>query len=134
MGTQLERNQALAELLIFEIHELVIIRHRDEVKLLCEKISKHGFKYGIDCYGRHFNKLDYLHEISPSYVKIDYVYTNHLKDQAQHDMLASICRTAHNLNIMTIATRVETQQQLSALSELYVDGFQGFIFAEKDAE
>lgn len=132
LEAQLEQNQDLAEYLIFEIHELAIVRHKDEVKLLCEKISKYKFKYGIDSYGRHFNSLDYLNDINPDYVKIDYVYTNHLEDQAQHDILSSICRTAHNLNITTIATRVETQEQLDALSKLYVDGFQGFIFAGKN--
>ncbi|MCX9564723.1 EAL domain-containing protein, partial [Vibrio cholerae] len=38
-----------------------------------------------------------------------------------------ISRTAHNLGITTIASRVETQTQLDFLSEHFIEVFQGFI-------
>jgi EAL domain-containing protein (putative c-di-GMP-specific phosphodiesterase class I) len=82
----------------------------------------------VDNYGRNFQSLDYLQRFKPDYVKIDFAYTNNIDDDAQGHVLASVCRTAHNLNITTIATRVETEAQLARLSELFVNGFQGYIF------
>ncbi|NVP02676.1 EAL domain-containing protein, partial [Photobacterium damselae subsp. damselae] len=43
------------------------------------------------------------------------------------NVLSSICRTAHSLNIKTIATRVETETQKERLSDLFITGFQGFV-------
>ena len=60
-------------------------------------------------------------------MKIDFAYTQQLNDQTKSGVLSSISRTAHSLNIMTIATRVETETQLERLAELFVTGFQGYI-------
>ncbi len=48
-------------------------------------------------------------------------------DEKQKFTLTSISRTAHNLGITTIASRIETQTQLDTLSDNYVEVFQGFI-------
>ncbi|MEI8608693.1 EAL domain-containing protein [Enterovibrio sp. Hal110] len=127
----MQKNRALAGRLFFEIPESVFVRYPDHVGLLTEQAHRFNFGFGVDNYGRNFQSLDYLNKFKPSYVKIDFAYTSNLDDEAQTHVLASICRTAHNLNITTIATRVETEAQLNKLSELFVNGFQGFIFEKK---
>lgn len=128
LTTIMQKNKHLAGRLFFEIPESVFLRYPDHVGLLTEQAHRFNFGFGIDNYGRNFQSLDYLNKLKPSYVKIDFAYTNNLDDESQGHVLASICRTAHNLNILTIATRVETETQLNKLSELFVNGFQGFIF------
>ncbi|WP_299017527.1 EAL domain-containing protein [uncultured Photobacterium sp.] len=123
----MEKNQPLSSRLFFELPEASFIRHPDSTGLLCSAIRFYKFKFGVDHYGRHFKSLDYLKEFRPDYVKIDFVYTHQLNDQTKSSVLSSISRTAHSLNILTIATRVETETQLERLSELFVSGFQGFI-------
>lgn len=123
----LENNQRLASRLFFEIQEISCIRHTDATSILCTTIKRHHFGVGIDNYGRHFQSLNYLKEIHPDYVKIDYVYTHQLNDHTKSAVLSSICRTAHSLDIKAIATRVETETQLDRLSDLFVSGHQGFI-------
>jgi len=123
----LERNQSLSSRLFFELPEASFVRHPDATSLLCSAIRFYKFRFGVDNYGRHFNSLSYLTEFRPDYVKIDFAYTHQLNDQNKSSLLSSISRTAHSLNIMTIATRVETETQLERLSELFVNGFQGFI-------
>lgn len=81
----------------------------------------------VDNYGRNFQSLDYINEFRPKYVKLDYLFTHHLDDERQKFTLTSISRTAHNLGITTIASRVETQTQLDFLSEHFIEVFQGFI-------
>ncbi len=131
LTTAMQKNRALAGRLFFEIPESVFVRYPDHVGLLTEQAHRFNFGFGVDNYGRNFQSLDYLNKFKPSYVKIDFAYTSNLDDEAQTHVLASICRTAHNLNITTIATRVETEAQLNKLSELFVNGFQGFIFEKK---
>ncbi|MEJ2763621.1 EAL domain-containing protein [Photobacterium sp. MCCC 1A19761] len=123
----LDRNQALAGRLYFEIPEACFIHHPDATSLLCAAIRFYQFGFGVDHYGRHFKSLDYLTDFRPNYVKIDFAYTHQLNDPTKSQLLSSISRTAHSLDIMTIATRVETETQLERLSELFVSGFQGFI-------
>ncbi|ELR66539.1 GGDEF and EAL domain protein [Photobacterium marinum] len=130
----LEKNQILSDRLFFELPEESFVRSPDSTGLLCSAIRFYKFKFGVDNYGRHFKSLDYLKEFRPDYVKIDFAYTNQLNDQIRASVLSSISRTAYSLNIMTIATRVETQTQLDRLSELFVSGFQGFIIEQQCME
>lgn len=134
LGTILDQHRRLAGQLLFEIPEGAFVRYADHTGLLTDQIRQAGFQFGVDNYGRNFQSLDYLQRFKPDYVKIDFAYTSHIEDDAQDNVLASICRTAHNLNITTIATRVETEAQLAHLSELFVNGFQGYIFSNTDKE
>ncbi|WP_236689208.1 bifunctional diguanylate cyclase/phosphodiesterase [Photobacterium angustum] len=123
----LSNNTQIASRLFFELQEISCIRNTDATSLLCSIIKRYHFGVGIDNYGRHFQSLNYLKEINPDYVKIDYAYTYQLNDQTKSTVLSSICRTAHSLDIKAIATRVETETQLERLSDLFVSGYQGFI-------
>ena len=127
----LARNQQLAGRLHFEIPESCFIRTPDACSLLCSAIRFYKFQYGVDGFGRYFKSLTYLDEFRPDFAKIDFSYTRQLNDEMKQQLLSSICRTAHSLNIMTIATRVETETQLERLSDLFVSGFQGFYTEQK---
>ncbi|UTV28630.1 EAL domain-containing protein [Photobacterium atrarenae] len=131
LGSLMENNRELSSRIMFELPEAAFVRNPDHIALLCGTIHQHQFRFGVDNYGRHFRSLDYLNEFRPDYVKIDFAYTNELEDETKTSVLASISRTAHNLNITTIATRVETESQLNILSESFVSGFQGFIFDQQ---
>ncbi|MGR5063211.1 EAL domain-containing protein [Photobacterium sp. DNB22_13_2] len=134
LDQMLSRNQHLSQRLHFEIPESCFIRTPDACGLLCSAIRFYKFRYGVDGYGRYFKSLSYLDEFRPDYVKVDFSYTHQLNDDFKKQLLSSICRTAHSLNIMTIATRVETETQLERLSELFVSGFQGFFTEHKVKE
>ncbi|WEM44880.1 GGDEF domain-containing protein (plasmid) [Photobacterium sp. DA100] len=131
LGQALTRNQHLSERLHFDIPEACFIRTPDACSLLCSLIRFHKFRFGVDGYGRYFKSLAYLEEFRPDYAKVDYSYTHQLNDELKKQLLSSICRTAHSLNILTIATRVETETQLERLSDLFVSGFQGFYTEQK---
>ncbi len=123
----LTKNHALASKLHFEIPESCFINHQHHTALICHAIRSAGADFGVDNYGRHFNSLEYINEFRPAYVKLDYLYTHQIDDEKQRYTLTSISRTAHNLGIKTIASRVETQAQLDFLSEHFIEAFQGFI-------
>ena len=123
----LNRYTHIAGKLHFEIPEICFINHQHHTALLCNAISASGAKFGVDNYGRHFHSLDYINEFRPHYVKLDYLYTHQIEDEKQRYTLTSISRTAHDLGVTTIASRVETQTQLQFLSEHFIEVFQGFI-------
>ncbi|WP_104400843.1 bifunctional diguanylate cyclase/phosphodiesterase [Vibrio penaeicida] len=123
----LTKSGALASKLHFEIPESCFINHQHHTALICHAIRSAGADFGVDNYGRHFHSLEYINEFRPAYVKLDYLYTHQIDDEKQKYTLTSISRTAHNLGIKTIASRVETQAQLDFLSEHFIEAFQGFI-------
>ncbi|MGD8110964.1 bifunctional diguanylate cyclase/phosphodiesterase [Vibrio sp. TRT 17S01] len=123
----LNKHKSVADKLHFEIPESCFINSPHHTALFCNAVRNAGADFGVDNYGRHFHSLDYINEFRPAYVKLDYLYTHHLDDEKQKFTLTSISRTAHNLGIKTIASRVETQTQLDFLSEHFIEVFQGFI-------
>lgn len=123
----LNKHKSVASLLHFEIPENCFINSPHHTALFCNAVRSSGADFGVDNYGRNFQSLDYINEFRPAYVKLDYLYTHHLDDEKQKFTLTSISRTAHNLGIKTIASRVETQTQLDFLSEHFIEVFQGFI-------
>ncbi|MDA0149054.1 bifunctional diguanylate cyclase/phosphodiesterase [Vibrio sp. LaRot3] len=123
----LNKHKSIAHLLHFEIPENCFVHTPHYTALFCNAIRAAGADFGVDNYGRNFQSLDYINEFRPAYVKLDYLYTHHLDDEKQKFTLTSISRTAHNLGIKTIASRVETQIQLDFLSEHFIEVFQGFI-------
>lgn len=127
ISLELSKHASICEKLHFEIPESCFISNPHHTALFCNAIRNAGAKFGVDNYGRNFQSLEYLNEFRPDYVKLDYLYTHQLDDEKQKFTLTSISRTAHNLGIKTIASRVETQTQLDFLSEHFVDVFQGFI-------
>ncbi|WP_264876171.1 bifunctional diguanylate cyclase/phosphodiesterase [Vibrio agarivorans] len=124
---KLGKHKLVASLLHFELPERCFVQTPHYAALFCNAVKAAGAHFGVDNYGRNFQALEYLSEFSPSYVKLDYLFTHNLDDEKQKYTLTSISRTAHNLGITTIASRVETQTQLDFLSEHFVDAFQGFI-------
>lgn len=114
--------------LLFEIPEAAIVKHREQVTALVQVLRQLGFEWGVDHYGRHFQSLGYLEELAPAYVKVDHGYTSQVMEPgADTSFLAAVCRAAHNAGVLTIATRVEDQQQVELLSKLHIDGYQGFV-------
>ncbi len=123
----LAKHKDVCDRLHFEIPEICFINTPHHTALFCNAVRTAGADFGVDNYGRNFQSLDYINEFRPKYVKLDYLFTHHLDDEKQKFTLTSISRTAHNLGIKTIASRVETQAQLDFLSEHFIEVFQGFI-------
>ncbi|MGF1699425.1 EAL domain-containing protein [Photobacterium makurazakiensis] len=130
LNRKLQQSPTLSQQLIFELPEAVFIHFPEHVKLLCNIITTHSFSFGIDSCGTHFNS-SYLQHFRPRYIKLDFTYTSQLDEDIKTDALKAITRAAANLDIISIATRVETRQQLESLDQLGVQGFQGFAVEDR---
>lgn len=128
LPTFLASHDDFQERLLFEIPEAAIVKHKEQVTAFVNVLREHGFGWGVDHYGRHFQSLGYLEELAPAYVKVDHGYTSQVMEPgADTSFLAAVCRAAHNAGVLTIATRVEDQEQVEVLSQLHIDGYQGFV-------
>jgi EAL domain-containing protein (putative c-di-GMP-specific phosphodiesterase class I)/GGDEF domain-containing protein len=123
----LSSNVKVAQQLHFELPESCFINIPNYTALFCNAIRAAGADFGVDNYGRHFESLTYLNEFRPKYVKLDYLFTHQLDDEKQTYTLTSISIAAQKLSIITVASRVETQEQLDFLAEHFIEVFQGFI-------
>ncbi|GLT15257.1 EAL domain-containing protein [Vibrio algivorus] len=127
LNQKMEANPEYADRVLFEIPEICFIKQQDNTKLLCNIISSHKYSFGIDNFGHNFGSIGYLNAYRPAYVKLDFAYTTQIDDNEKADVVFSIARTATNLSITTIASRVETMEQKNKLIELELGGFQGFV-------
>ncbi|EJN6961095.1 bifunctional diguanylate cyclase/phosphodiesterase [Photobacterium damselae] len=127
ISSKTESYSNLKNKIYFELPEICFVKNSNNVALLCEILHRNGFQFGIDNFGHNFGSLGYLNQFRPAYVKLDFAYTSQIDDEIKADVLASITRTAQNLNIMVIASRVETEAQKDKLSEFMISGFQGYI-------
>jgi diguanylate cyclase (GGDEF)-like protein len=111
-----------------EMPENAIIHQHESVKRISELCKSHKIMWGIDQYGRHFQSLEYLTELTPFYVKVDQGYMSLLEeDENAQSVLAAVCRAAHNAGAITVVTRVENQKQVELINKLFVDGYQGIV-------
>lgn len=127
LSQKMETNPEYAHRIFFEIPEICFIKQPDNTKLLCNIITSHKYRFGIDNFGHNFGSIGYLNAYRPAYVKLDFAYTTQVDDNEKADVVFSIARTAANLSITTIASRVETMEQKNKLIELELGGFQGFV-------
>ncbi|WP_017223731.1 bifunctional diguanylate cyclase/phosphodiesterase [Moritella dasanensis] len=134
LANKMQSNPQLKERIIFELPEICFIKHSNNVGLLCDIIHQNNFAFGIDNFGHNFSSIGYLNKFRPAYVKLDFAYTHQLENQVKADVLASITRTANNLLITTIATRVEAISQQEKLAKLMVRGFQGYVVDKINSE
>ncbi|OBU19046.1 LapD/MoxY N-terminal periplasmic domain-containing protein [Photobacterium aquimaris] len=130
LNNKLQSCPQMKQHVLFELPEICFIKNIDNTRLLCEIIRQNGFQFGIDNYGHNFSSTGYLNQLRPHYVKLDFAYTSQLDDLVKMDVLESITRSANNLAVMTIASRVETVEQKQKLTLLKVQGFQGYVTEE----
>lgn len=111
--------------LLLELPESVFVANKSALMVPLKSLN---IAWGIDHFGRHFDLLTTFVDLKPHYVKLDHGYSSQVAEPEYDDaFLAAVCRAAHNMGAQTIATRVESEQQVAILKTLYVDAYQGFV-------
>jgi EAL domain-containing protein (putative c-di-GMP-specific phosphodiesterase class I) len=76
-----------------------------------------------------------LSDFTPDIVKLDMAIVRGLdSDARRHAIVQGIVGICRKLSIQVVAEGVETRDELSALRELGVERFQGFLFAKPGFE
>ncbi len=112
--------------LILEIQENTLIQYPDVCLDLAGLFSGLGYTFGIDQYARHDTSLNFLKKLKPHYIKIERDTLEVFDDPGKTDMVLNALFTiTDSLDIKLIATKIETEEQRSALAARNITYFQG---------
>jgi diguanylate cyclase (GGDEF)-like protein len=113
--------------LIFEISEQSVLAEASQAKELTDVFKGQNIQFGIDNVGKQISAFQYLQVLVPDYVKIDSSYTRMAAGkESQSFFMQTLCKIFNSLNIEVIATGVENEKQLKALSRFDIAGGQGY--------
>lgn len=117
--------------IIFEITEgEKIVDHAHLISII-QTYKKYGFQTAIDDFGAGYSGLNLLADFQPDILKLDMALTRGIeKDRVRRSIVTGILTVCKDLGIDVIAEGIETQDELSALLELGVERFQGYLFAK----
>jgi EAL domain-containing protein (putative c-di-GMP-specific phosphodiesterase class I) len=116
--------------LAVEISEFTALRNRPAVLNIRDMVWKHKGQFGIDHFGADPQALTDLREVLPDYVKLSaYLLEDAGAALPERELLQSIVKLAHSLEIQVIAQKLERPEQVAALLAIGVDAGQGNFFA-----
>ena len=127
---QLDRYPRVARSLAFELPEYGASHELPALRELAVALARRGCGLGLDHFGRGFNPLGYLAGLKLAYLKVDGRYIHALQnDNDSRYFIGTLREIAHGLDCLIIAEAVENASQLAAVTELRMDGAQGYHLA-----
>ena len=122
----LKRQPEAASRLWLEVPESGVFNNLPQFREFCNLIKPLGCKIGVEHVGAQISRLGELHDLRLDYIKIDASVIRGIDHNAGNKaFLKGICLIAHSIGLMAIAEGVQTDLEISALSELGVDAMTG---------
>jgi diguanylate cyclase (GGDEF)-like protein len=110
----------------FEIRESIFVHNLELAKPFIEAIIELNHAVGLDRVGETLVPFDYLSQINLSYLKLDGSLSKDLdNNELKCDFITNLLRTTRSLDIILIATTIESEAQWSLLKQLGITYFQG---------
>ena len=117
-------------LISFEINESVAFANRKLISSFITELASLGFTVGLDRVGCNFSSFYYLSSLQISYLKLDGSLTKNSDDSASQLFLKNLVKSAETLDILVIATNIETKEQMETLSQLGIFCGQGLYLSK----
>lgn len=129
LGRLLADLKGNAARLSVEISEFACLRNIKAAQQALALVRKHGAKFGIDNFGADPQTVKLLRQMPPDYVKLaGGLIAEVATDENAYNIVLSITRMAHSLDVKVLAQNVENKAQAAALLAAGVDGGQGYLF------
>ena len=126
----LERTQAPATRLIFEVTEGLLIEDWEDVASRMAELARLGIRFSIDDFGTGYSSLAYLKRLPLHEIKIDKSFVQDTPDDPNDTAIVrSILAMAKHFKLQVVAEGVETEAQAGFLMALQCDCLQGYLFA-----
>ncbi|MBN1498879.1 MAG: GGDEF domain-containing protein [Spirochaetes bacterium] len=123
----LEKYPGVAEKIILEFTESILIEDFQNTLMKIDEFRKYGVRFAIDDFGTGYSSLSYLKKLPLDILKIDREF---IKDVLIDEDDAAIARTmidiAAHFNLKIIAEGVETIDQVHFLDNLKCEFYQGY--------
>lgn len=114
-----------------EITENCLISNTERASNQLKRLRDSGIGVAIDDFGTGYSSLSYLPQLPVNQLKIDRSFVWRMEDGPEnHAIIDTIINMGKALNMSIVAEGVETQEQLSVLTQKGCDYFQGFYLNE----
>lgn len=119
------------EHLELEITESMLIGDTKRIELQLSRLKKMGIKIALDDFGTGYSSLSYLKNFPIDILKIDQSFVREMTEDSKDAKIArAIIDMGHSLGQKIVAEGVETEDQLTYLSQHHCDIIQGFYFSK----
>ncbi len=125
----LEESNLPPELLELEITKSTAMDNIEITYKQLDILQKIGVTIAIDDFGCGYSSLDHLKRFPANTLKIDRSFINDLRQEDQA-IVSAMISMAHQLKLKVIGEGVETDSQLSILSDMDCDEVQGFLLGK----
>jgi diguanylate cyclase (GGDEF)-like protein len=113
-----------------ELTETALLTDCETSMRVISTVRHQGIGVAIDDFGTGYNSLHHLRTLPLTTLKLDASFVHGIGfDPNSESIVQSIIELAHKCNVRVIAEGVETNKQISALSDYGCDAYQGFAFS-----
>ncbi len=125
----LNTDPTLGGRLILEITERSALLMPEIVRNFMQGVQRRGVTFALDDFGAGWSSFRHLRDLSFDMVKIDGQFIRGIDSDADNQVLTgALIALARQLDMFSVAPRVETEAEAAVLSELGADFLQGFHF------
>ena len=128
---ELEKYSLNPRIIELEVTETAIAENSDYMNNLLWQLKLVGVRISIDDFGAGYTSLSYLAKLPVDILKLDKSLVDHIDTESnKRELVKSLIRSAHKLEMEVVAEGVETTAVLECLKRLSCDTVQGFIFSK----
>lgn len=129
LESNLARRPDTAQRLILEISEPSAMQVPELVMDFMDELQAKGIAFALDDYASDLTSFRYFKDFFFDILKVDGQFTKNIHADRENQILAgAMAGIAQQFDIFTVATRVETREDVKTLASLGFDCLQGFLF------
>lgn len=119
------------EKVVLEMTESVLMADAPTMTERLRQLKALGVRLAVDDFGTGYSSLAYLQRFPVDVLKIDRAFVKNLPEShGDHEIVRLVITLAKALHLGVVAEGVETPGQLTALTNLGCEVFQGYYFAK----
>ncbi|MDF2472404.1 MAG: diguanylate cyclase protein [Anaerocolumna sp.] len=126
----LEESNIEPKFIEIEITESILLEDSNETKEFLTKLKKIGVRIVLDDFGTGYSSLNYLTYIPVDKIKLDKSLCEKFLKHNSNNVMNSIIRLAHSLQLEITAEGIEGIEQYHQLKENQCDYIQGYLFSK----
>ncbi len=116
--------------LVLELTETQLLEDVDRAIAVLDELRGRGITISVDDFGTGYSSMTYLRDLPIDAIKIDRTFlANALADGQDEPLVDAMLTIGRSLDLAVVAEGVETEQQLTYVSERGCGFAQGFLFS-----
>jgi len=128
---QIRKRPDLVSRLWLEVPESAALKYIDNFRIFAASVRQTGSRAGLKHFGRHFNKVDAVHDLGLDFLKVDSSFVRGLQYSTNNQIfLKGLAFSAHKMGIQVLAEGLIDRAELAALEVAGFDGVAGSAVKE----